>query len=649
MRPPDEISAAIERVTGQAVAKNGSARCPAHDDQTASLSVSEGTDGRVLLHCFAGCSFEDIMAALSLDVTAAFPETTKAAKNEIVATYDYVDESGSLLYESVRFEPKRFLQRKPDEKDGWVWNLNGTQRVLYRLPNVQEAARNGGVVLVVEGEKDVESLEGIGLTATTNPGGALKWRDEYSEYLTGAHVVVVPDNDDVGRQHVNKVARSVYGKAASVRILEFPGLAEHGDASDWIAAGGTREQLIDLANEAPDFVLTVTNGQHEESEFADIPKDTDLGNAKRFCADHVGDLRYATFIKKWIHWTGQQWEFDEKGEAHARAHDTVENMLREAIDITDNDKRKKAIKWAIASQSANRLNAMVNRAQSIRTIPIDPDALDRNPDLLNVQNGTVDLATGELLEHDRDGFITKICPVRYDSEATCSRWIRFLEEIFEQKTDLVRFVQTAFGYSMTGNTSERCLFILHGAGANGKSVLLETIMYLLGAYAQAARSELLLSQKIGGASEGEAALKGARFVITSESGAKQSFNEAVIKRLTGRDTIRARFLYSNEFEFEATHKIWFATNHKPAVDDTDDAIWDRIRLVPFRATFKGEAAEKDLPDQLRSEAPGILNWLIEGCLRWRAEGLTDSVEVKKATRSTATIWTCWQASSATAA
>jgi len=244
---------AIEATTGKPVAKNGSAKCPAHDDRRDSLSVSEGAAGRVLLHCHAGCSFEDIIAALSVDVGDAFSGETKKAKSRITAAYDYTDENGIVLFQAVRFEPKKFRQRKPDGRGGWDWRLNGVRRVLFRLPRVLEASTGGRVVFIVEGEKDVENLEHIGLTATTNPGGAKKWRDEYSASLTGAHVVILPDNDEPGRQNAEQIARSVSGKAASVRILELPGLPEKGDVSDWIATGRTQDDLTRLASETPLF------------------------------------------------------------------------------------------------------------------------------------------------------------------------------------------------------------------------------------------------------------------------------------------------------------------------------------------------------------------------------------------------------------
>lgn len=226
------------------------ALCPGHDDSKASLSVGQGDDGRVLVKCHAGCSTDDVLRAVSLTRADLFPHRngTNGHRN-IAETYDYTDEAGNLLFQAVRYEPKGFSQRKPDGGGGWIYQgifKNGTRPVLYRLPKVLEAVCKGTPVWVVEGEKDVHRLEREGLTATTSPMGAGKWRDPYSDALAGANVKIVPDNDGPGRKHARKVARSLHGKAASVSIMEPPGLPEGKDVSDWFAGGGTAEELVNL-------------------------------------------------------------------------------------------------------------------------------------------------------------------------------------------------------------------------------------------------------------------------------------------------------------------------------------------------------------------------------------------------------------------
>jgi putative DNA primase/helicase len=238
----DNIHDVLSRLSNvKKVGSGWSARCPAHDDLHNSLSVSTGDDGRLLIYCHAGCSFESISSALNIN---------RSTGKRVVATYDYIDEDGELLFQSVRFEPKDFRQRRPDGMGGWIWDLKGVSRVLYRLPQLVES-EDGATVYVVEGEKDADRLTALGFIATSSAGGAGKWRDEYSEYLSGKHVIIIPDNDEPGRQHAEQVARSVHGVAASVRVVTLPGLPPKGDVSDWLDGKGIENGLQEIVESAP--------------------------------------------------------------------------------------------------------------------------------------------------------------------------------------------------------------------------------------------------------------------------------------------------------------------------------------------------------------------------------------------------------------
>jgi DNA primase len=205
---------------------NHRARCPAHDDKDPSLSISQASDERLLIKCFAGCSAEDVLGALGLKLSDLFPAAQRApVQPTILDTYDYVDERGQLLFQVVRFLPKDFRQRRPDGCGDWIWRTKGVRRVLYRLPNVIAAVGAGQPVWIVEGEKDVAALEKLGLVATTNPGGAGKWRSEYTESLRGAwQVNIVPDRDNAGHKHARQVAGALFGAVGELRIVELPRL-----------------------------------------------------------------------------------------------------------------------------------------------------------------------------------------------------------------------------------------------------------------------------------------------------------------------------------------------------------------------------------------------------------------------------------------
>jgi len=253
--PVDLILSRLDRV--KRVSGGYMARCPVHDDKNPSLSITEGDDGRVLLKCFAGCSTEEIVKALGLTMSDLFPPGSKPQKQRAAyvntkPTYIYVNKEGEPLFGIVRTPQKQFMAVHLDG-DGWAYGMGGANPTIYNLPKVIDAVNKGELVFVVEGEKDADNMAKVGLTATTNPFGAGKWHAEYSNYLKNADVVIIPDNDAVGRRHAEQVAQSLVGKAKSIKILELPNLPPSGDVSDWLGAGGTKEELLKLAEQAPDY------------------------------------------------------------------------------------------------------------------------------------------------------------------------------------------------------------------------------------------------------------------------------------------------------------------------------------------------------------------------------------------------------------
>lgn len=243
----------------QGVHRNGNgwrASCPAHADKNPSLSI-DVRDGRILLHCHAGCSIAAVLRAAGIEEQELFLDAEK--KPKIVAEYDYVDEHGNLLSQAVRYQPKNFRQRRPDGKGGWLWNLNGVRRVLYRLPEVISAQS----VLICEGEKDCEAARRQGLIATCNPGGAGKWREDHSETLLGKEITIIADADEVGRKHARQVAASLKGKVGSLKLIELPGAK---DLHDWFAAGHAEQELLALIETAPQVSAMPQQQRAEEAE-----------------------------------------------------------------------------------------------------------------------------------------------------------------------------------------------------------------------------------------------------------------------------------------------------------------------------------------------------------------------------------------------
>jgi putative DNA primase/helicase len=337
---------------------------------------------------------------------------------------------------------------------------------------------------------------------------------------------------------------------------------------------------------------------------------SDLGNAERL-AHHYGDkLCYCHVWKKWLVWDDTKWAEDETGRIKQIAKKTVRKIYTEAKACEDDNKRQAVAKHALFSESKSRIDAMTSLAQS--ELPVRPDQFDKNRSLLNCKHGTIDLSTGELLPHNKDDFITKIAPVYYNKDATCPQWDKFLDRIMGGNQDLIKFLQRAVGYSLTGHVSEQCLFLFWGSGANGKSTFLRTIGNLLGDFSQHTATETLLVKQKGAITNDIARMKGARFITASESEKEHRLAENLIKQMTGDDIICARFLHQEFFEFEPEYKIFLGTNNKPIIKGNDHAIWRRIKLVPFKILIPEEEQDKDLIDKLKKEYSGILNWAIEG-------------------------------------
>ncbi len=255
MQASSTVQAILDKLNGVRATESGwLAKCPAHEDAKASLSVGQGENGRALLKCFAGCSPNKIITSLGLKLVDLLqsPQKTASGGSKIVATYDYLDAQGKLLHQTVRFDPKRFKQRRPDGKAGWIWSLRGVRTVLYHLPQIEEAVARGQHIYLVEGEKDVATMVEHGFVATCNPMGAKKWKPNYSETLRGATVFIIPDNDNSGREHAELVASELSGIAKRVRVIELPAVKGSNvkDAADYFHAGGTDDAIIELSDAA---------------------------------------------------------------------------------------------------------------------------------------------------------------------------------------------------------------------------------------------------------------------------------------------------------------------------------------------------------------------------------------------------------------
>jgi len=360
---------------------------------------------------------------------------------------------------------------------------------------------------------------------------------------------------------------------------------------------------------------------------------TDLGNARRLVKQFGDKIRFCHEGKRWYRYTGMRWKPDTDGAVERLAKKIARRLSGQSAVEGSDISQKRITAWAMASESRGRITAMIDLAKSELGIPVDLAELDSDPWLLNFRNGTVDLRTGKLRKHEPADLCTKIIPFEFEPDAACPLFKKFLRRIFDNNVALIQFVQRAFGYSLTGSTREQVILVFWGSGANGKSTLLETIRAGLGDYACTADSSLLMTKTHDGVRNDVARLAGARFVSTGETEAGRYLSEALVKQLTGSDKVTARFLYSEFFEFDAQFKVFLATNHKPIIRGNDNAIWRRIRLVPFLISIPDSEQDKSLSLKLRKELPGIIAWAVRGCLRWQEIGLTQPEEVLTATQA----------------
>ena len=372
---------------------------------------------------------------------------------------------------------------------------------------------------------------------------------------------------------------------------------------------------------------------------------TDLGNAERLVDAHGQDLRYLFPWRKWMAWDGRRWKLDADGEVMRRAKATVRALYQQATEMAqmasgepDETLRKQyastaeaLLQWARKSESDRLLEHMVARARPESAISTEPAALDADPWLFNCLSGTVDLRTGELAPHSRDSMITKLAPTEYDPSAQCPNWLAFLDRVMDGNQGLIDFLQRAIGYSMTGITTEHCLFVLYGTGRNGKSTFLNTFLGLMGDYAHKAPPDLLMIHSWESHPTERALLHGIRYAPAIETQLGRYMDEAIMKELTGGDPVVARRMREDFWQFDATHHLWMATNHKPMIRGTDLATWSRIKLTPFLVTIPPEEQDKSLMDKLRLEWPAIAAWGVQGCLHWQEQGLMEPPEVRRAT------------------
>jgi putative DNA primase/helicase len=496
--------------------------------------------------------------------------------------------------------------------------------------------------------------------------------------LNGRLVYVVYDSDMYVKRGVEAALKALYtflrSKQARPGLVQWPEAYRQSKVGvdDFFAQGHTLDEVVAMVPPMGPLP-TVPPAQHNGHALKPPPAATapptidpaaDLGtvspcthvaNARRLVRLYTPTLRYV-LGEGWILWTGKFWRPDpttDNSLATGFVSKLARSIAEEAAALyaaaaeQAADAERKALyalaeargQWAAQSENATVIAGGLKLAK--HDLLLDHADINPNPWLFNCENGTIDLRNGEMRAHDPADLITHLAPVTYTPDATCPAWEKFLREVFADDMELVAFMQRATGWCLTGVVRDRALFFLHGEqGHNGKTTLVETIRDLLGtvgeeSFGYARKVDVTTFMKSKNYEDNlrkAAQLTGARFVYSSEIDEEHRLNEQLVKDMTGGDTIEARRLYREAFTFKPTFKPWMYGNHKPEIRGTDDALWSRVKLIPFEVSF-ADRIDPTLPEKLRAELSGILNWAIQGCLAWQRDGLQTPAKVQAATET----------------
>ncbi|MFJ3588625.1 phage/plasmid primase, P4 family [Streptomyces sp. NPDC090231] len=531
----------------------------------------------------------------------------------------------------------------------WVSLANVDGRTWAKY-GVLSAGTGYDTILVTEGPGDGLTSVGVGYDALIIRGAGLARNAalvaELVEQLRGRDVVLAFDPDDAGARGIGALATALVADGNHPRQLPFPNVKE--DLTDWrertpetfpaeLHTAVRSAPVVELEQPrtpAPtppkEADMPATDAALESMDLSSrqLFDNSDVGVAVRlrdFMARKGGGVRYSAGLG-YLVWDGRIWCQDANA-----VRESLHLLGAELLSSGEDADRKLALK-ALTNRS---IDAVLKELPSVPGVPVKASDFDARHELLSVENGTIDLRTGQLHPHTPSDMITKRLDVAYHPDAPAERWSQFLDEVFPNHPDLPGFMRRLVGYGCTGSTSEHCFAFMHGQGSNGKSVFLDALIHVFKGVTQATQfSTFEKSVNVGQASPELASLRGARLVTASETEKYSRLAEALVKQLTGGDPITCRFLNQNPFTYVPSFLLLVAGNFKPAILSQDEGTWRRVKLIPFDATFSYARGNKDttLPAKLREEAEGILAWSVAGAVEWYAQGLGEPSSVATATQ-----------------
>lgn len=479
--------------------------------------------------------------------------------------------------------------------------------VLYRQHQLlrEMAERPDDIIIICEGEKDVDRVWELGGLATCNPDGALKWNSLFGRHFLHRSVAITPDNDPRGVQHAKKVAASVNHYAASVVIVDLSLSKVNGDLSDYFDAGHTLADLIGLAKKPPE--PTAVRGNRDDEEISQVTM------ANIWARNHARNRRYNHTGGHWMHVdAGGIWQQEE-------CRETFHEIGTVIHEVGGGTPRYSCSGFITGTE---------NIARSLPAVAVTHDYFDADKMMLGTPLGPVDLRTGKLLPPNPALLISRSTSVA-PSPGEPSKWIAFLMQSTGQDALMVEYLQVVLGYMLTGLTIEQALFFIYGDGGNGKGVFINTARRILGKYAVTSAMETFTASRNEQHPTGLAMLKGARMVTASETEQGRPWAESRIKQLTGSDEISARYMRQDFFSFVPEFKLLIIGNFHPVLHTVDDAMKRRFNIIPF--TRKPDVVNRKLEEELEEEFPQILQWMIDGCLKWQRTGLRRPEAVDQAT------------------
>lgn len=604
-----------DALDGQGLRREGTDwQCPAHEDRRASLSVKsvEGGD-ETLFSCHAGCDHKAVMSALGLKAgaPAKAPEWAAFDYSGSTRTYDYADEAGTVLYTVHRKPGKKFLQQAANGS----WSMKGVRKVLYQLPAVLEAVRDGRTIHVVEGEKDTDALRLEGHTATCNSGGAKQWQDALADSLTGAaDVVVWQDKDESGKKWARQVAASLAKRGVPHRVVQ----ARKGkDAYDHLSAGLTVDDAVTVDLDAPEVPAAPAPAWDADGKLPDPGNPMAVARALMPAWERDGLPTLRHWRGEWMNWSGAHWSELDEGGMRADLYPRVEHAYFETVNSEGDVKQ---VAWA---PTRRKIADLMEAVQAVAHLPSSTDApswIGRTGPrtVVACRNGVLDVETRKLLPPTPAFFNIVSSPLDYDpATPPPAAWLAFLESLWPGDQQAKDVLQEWFGYVISGRTDLQKALLLVGAKRSGKGTIARILTALVGKGHVASPTLASMATNFG-----LSPLIGAPLAIVGDARVPQGGSQTVVERLlsiTGEDSLDVDRKYRSVWTGRLPSRFMILSNELPSFADASGAVASRLVILTLTQSFYGKE-DTELEGRLLAELPGILLWALDGLDRLSARG-----------------------------